>query len=266
MPEPLHVLVTGSAGRLGRAAVRELQQRGHRVRGFDRAATPALSDCIVGDLGDRTALQRAMDGIQCLVHLAATPDDDDVLERLVPDNVIGLFHVMESAREAGVQRIILASSTQVNWWQRERGEVPIRVADPPTPKYWYAATKMFMEAIGCSFVETHGISVLVARLGWCPRTRAQVDEIAALEWAQDMLSEPRGRGPFLRLCRRSPGEHSARRRLRDQPSASSGTFRSLGFDDLAGVPATATMAAGHRDHSLKSSSKPSSHEHPELLQ
>jgi uronate dehydrogenase len=204
MPVPIHVLVTGSAGRLGRAAVIGLQHRHHVVRGFDRAVTPVLSDCVVGDLSDRTALQRALAGIECLVHLAATPDDDDVLERLVPDNVIGLFHVMEAARAAGVKRIILASSSQVNWWQQMQGKVPIRVSDPPSPKYWYAATKMFMEAIGRGFAETHGISVIVARLGWCPRTRAQVEEIAAAEWKQDIYLSPRDAGRFFACAVEAP--------------------------------------------------------------
>jgi nucleoside-diphosphate-sugar epimerase len=204
MPDPIHVLVTGSAGRLGRAAVSALQDRGHVVRGFDRVATPALRGGMVGDLADRTAIDRAMEGIECLVHLAATPDDDDVLQRLVPDNVVGLFHIMEAARVAGVQRIILASSTQVNWWQRVRGEGPIRVSDPPSPKAWYAATKMFMEAIGRSFAETHGISVIVARLGWCPRTPAQVEEIAAAEWAQDLYLSPSDAGRFFACAVEAP--------------------------------------------------------------
>ena len=93
-------------------------------------------------------LERAMDGIQCLVHLAATPDDDDFLTQLLEPNIAGLYHVMEAARLARVRRIILASSGQVNWWQQQTGPWPIRADDPPSPKYWYAATKMFMEAIG----------------------------------------------------------------------------------------------------------------------
>ena len=62
MPAPISVLVTGSSGRLGRAAVAELQRRGHAVRGFDLVAAPGLADCIVGTLADRAALDRAMGG------------------------------------------------------------------------------------------------------------------------------------------------------------------------------------------------------------
>lgn len=198
------VLVTGSSGRIGRAAVAELKARGHRVRGFDRVPTPGLDDMVLGDLADRAAMDRAMDGIDCLIHLAATPDDDDFFTRLVPDNIIGLYHVMEAARTAGVRRLVLASSGQVNSAQQITGPFPIHPHDPPSPRYWYAATKMFMESIGYSFAERHGLSVIVARLGWCPRTRAQVEEIRAANWAQDVYLSPADAGRFCACCVEAP--------------------------------------------------------------
>jgi nucleoside-diphosphate-sugar epimerase len=204
MASPISVLVTGSSGRIGRAAVAELQQRDHTVRGFDRTPTPGLADCIVGDVTDRAALDRATEGIATLIHLAATPDDADFLTELLPNNLAGLYHVMESARLAGVRRILLASSGQVNWWQQMRGDFPVRASDPVTPKAWYAASKMFMESIGSSFVEMYGISVIVARLGWCPRTRAQVDEIAASEWARDIYLSPGDAGRFCACAVEAP--------------------------------------------------------------
>ena len=41
-----------------------------------------------------------------------------------------------------VWRLVLASSGQVVWWQRQTGPWPIDVNTPPTPRYWYAATKV----------------------------------------------------------------------------------------------------------------------------
>jgi len=204
MSASLSVLVTGSSGRIGCAAVAELQRRGHAVRGFDLIPSPGLADCVVGTLGDRSALDRAMEGIACLVHLAATPDDDDFLTSLLPNNITGLFHVMESARCAGVQRMVLASSGQVNWWQQRSGPFPIRPQDPPSPKYWYAATKMFMEAAGRSYSEIYGMSVIVARLGWCPRTRAQAEEIAASELFRDIYFSPGDVGRFFACAVEAP--------------------------------------------------------------
>jgi nucleoside-diphosphate-sugar epimerase len=197
MGSPISVLVTGSSGRVGRAAVAELLRHGHTVRGFDLTPTPGLTDCVIGSVTDCTAIDRAMQGIHTLIHLAATPDDADFLTELLPNNLTGLYHVMESARAAGVRRIILASSAQVSWWQMHLGPYAIRPEDPVSPKHWYAATKMFMEAIGRSFAEMHGISVILARLGWCPRTREQVDEIAASELYRDIYFSPGDVGRFF---------------------------------------------------------------------
>jgi nucleoside-diphosphate-sugar epimerase len=206
MSKSVSVLVTGSSGRIGRAAVAELQRRGHAVRGFDLTPASGLRDCVIGNLQDRAAITRAMEKIECLVHLAATPDDDDFLTSLLPNNITGCFHVMEAARLAGVRRIVLASTGQVNWWQQSTGPFPIRPGDPPSPKSWYAATKMFMEAAGRSFAEMHGVSVIVARLGWCPRTPEQVAEIAASELFRDVYFSPGDVGRFFACAVEAPPE------------------------------------------------------------
>src|SRR5438132_1162325 len=191
------VLVVGSAGRIGQAVVAVLHRRKIPVRRFDIVNTPGVEDCVVGDITKPEGLNRAADGVGTLIHLAATPDDDDFMARLLPNNIVGVYHVMEAARLGGVRRLVLASSGQVNWWQRAAGKLPVRLQDPPSPRYWYAATKMFLEAIGRGYAETHGISVVVVRLGWCPRTPEQVQEIATNDWAQDVYLSPGDAGRFF---------------------------------------------------------------------
>ena len=197
----LPVLVIGSAGRIGQAVIAELKTRGIPHRGLDRVSTPGLPGAVVADITDAAALARAMAGVKTVIHLAGTPDDvEDVLGDLIPNNVVGLYCVMEAARLNGVERIVLASSGQVNWWQRRTGPLPVRVSDPPSPRYWYAAGKVFMESIGRGYAETHGISVIAARLGWCPRTRAHLEEIGANEWAKDVYLSPKDAGHFFADC------------------------------------------------------------------
>jgi nucleoside-diphosphate-sugar epimerase len=204
MAETSPVLVTGSAGRIGQAVVRELSARGRRVRGYDRVPTPCAAEHVVGDLLDAEALHAAARGAEALVHLAATPDDDDFLTQLLPNNVIGVYHVLEAARQAGVRRLVLASSGQVVWWQRIRGPLPVRADDPPTPRYWYAATKVFLEAAGQAYAESHGLSVVVVRLGWCPRTPEHVRELAATDWGPDVYLSPGDAGRFFACAVEAP--------------------------------------------------------------
>jgi uronate dehydrogenase len=200
------VLVTGSSGRIGQAVVAELTRRHLRVRGFDRTPAAGLADSVIGDLSDPAAIQHAVRGIDCIIHLAATPDEADFLTQLMPNNIAGLYHLMEAARLADVRRLVLASSGQVNWWQEKLGPWPVRTDDPPSPKYWYAATKMFLESIGRGFAETHGMSVIIARLGWCPRTREQVDEIAASELWRDVYLSPGDAGRFFACAVGAPDD------------------------------------------------------------
>ncbi len=191
------VLVTGSSGRIGRAVVKELQARNHRVRGFDRVGTPGLPDMAIGTLTNEREVAQAMQGVQTVVHLAATPDDADFLSEIVPNNIIGVHHIFEQAQKAGVRRMIAASSGQVVWYQRITGPVPVGVDVQPTPRYWYAAAKMFLEGAGRSFAEKFGMEVLAVRLGWCPRTPEQVEEIRATDWAQDVYLSPNDAGRFF---------------------------------------------------------------------
>ncbi len=196
MSSPL-ILVTGSSGRIGKAVVNALIAKGKAVRGFDRTPTPGLADMVVGTLTSEADVVRAMIGVHTVIHLAATPDDADFLTEIVPNNIIGVYHVLESAQKAGVQRLILASSGQVVWYQRLTGPFPIGADAQPTPRYWYAAGKMFLEAAGRSFAEKFGMEVLAVRLGWCPRTPEQVEEIRAEEWAQDVYLSPNDAGRFF---------------------------------------------------------------------
>jgi uronate dehydrogenase len=196
MATPL-ILVTGSSGRIGQAVVRELVARRHPVRAFDRVVTPGISDSVIGDITDATACRRALAGVTTLIHLAATPDDvDDPVKDLFGPNIVGVYQVFEAARAAGVERMILASSGQVVWGQRTTGPLPITSEVQPTPRGWYAATKMFLEGAGRAFADAHGMTVLVVRLGWCPRP-GQEKEIAASAWAQDVYLSPGDAGRFF---------------------------------------------------------------------
>jgi len=163
------ILVTGAAGAIGVPVCRELLERGHEVRGLDRVRTPDLSDSLVADIEDRAGVREAMRGIQAVVHLAAQPDDADFAERLAGPNVLGLFHVMDAARQEGTQRVVLASSIQTlgKWWRRDRTEPASTLQ--ASPSNHYGLTKVWAERMGEMYAHTYAMSVIAARVAFMVR-------------------------------------------------------------------------------------------------
>jgi nucleoside-diphosphate-sugar epimerase len=211
MKQAQRVVVTGSAGRVGRAAVRELAARGHTVIGFDLRPTPGIpaDQSVVATLTDVAAFHQAATGADCIIHLAATPDDiqfprgqpphdrDNFLSELVPNNVVAPYQVMEAARTLGVHRVVVASTGQVIDGYLRAGQIPVTTDLLPKPRYLYACTKVFLEALGQVYAKEHKIEVLAVRLGWCPRDAGQVSEIAAGEMFQDVFLSPGDAGRFF---------------------------------------------------------------------
>jgi nucleoside-diphosphate-sugar epimerase len=114
------VLVTGGAGHLGANLVRRLLDDGLRVRALLREednneAMDGLDvERVYGDLRDRAAVQRAVDGTELVYHAAAkvsTIDGDEEHKREIFDcNVLGTRHMLEAARQAGVRRTVVTGS------------------------------------------------------------------------------------------------------------------------------------------------------------
>lgn len=140
--------------------------------------------------------------------LAATPDDpvwplpkeagDNFLDELVPNNLIATYHILESARQTGVKKVILASTGQVVWDQSFDGPYPIRVDAKPTPRWWYASTKVFLESIGEAYAKQGFFSVIAIRLGFCPRDKGHVELIASNGTRRSgCLSQPERCRPVL---------------------------------------------------------------------
>lgn len=204
MDKALSVLVTGSAGRIGGAACAGLLARGHRVRGFDARPTPGVADAMVGDLSNAAAVRRAMEGIEVVAHLAATPDEDDFLGKLVPNNIVGVYNVLEAARQAGVRRVILASTGQVV--MGHEGPWPITPEMPYSPRNWYSAAKVMTEVVGQVYAYVHGQSIIVARLGWCPRDREHAAKLAVDEVGKDVYLSPGDAGRFYACAVEAPAE------------------------------------------------------------
>jgi len=111
------ILVTGASGFVGSAVVRLLVEAGHEVRVLIRPTSPrtnlagARLDIVEGDLLDTASLERALQGVRHLFHVAA---DYRLWERhadaIIRTNIEGTRVLMQAAQHAGVERIVYTSS------------------------------------------------------------------------------------------------------------------------------------------------------------
>jgi nucleoside-diphosphate-sugar epimerase len=114
----------------------------------------------------------------------------------VPNNIIGTYAVMEAARKGEVSRVILASTGQVIDGHLRAGRIPVTPALVPQPRYLYACTKVFAEAIGWAYSQQHAIEVLVVRLGWCVRP-GQEEEFRESPFGPDVYLSQADAGRFF---------------------------------------------------------------------
>jgi uronate dehydrogenase len=120
------------------------------------------------DLLDWGALAGAFRGAEAVLHLAVAPGhsgayEEDAFNDLRFDvNVKGTYHVFESARRAGVRRVVLVSSLMVVWGHGAEGLVP---GDAPArPVGTYALTKHLAEEVARHYAGAHGLEVVTLRI------------------------------------------------------------------------------------------------------
>ncbi len=158
------LLITGATGRVGRAVVAGLGERYH-VRAFGRApvALPGVAETALGDIADLEAFRAAARGMEAILHLAAVARSRAAWEDVRDANIDGAYNCFEAARLEGIRRVVFASTSQViNGYPPDQ---PITWATPPRPQSYYAASKVFGEALGAMYADQHGLEVVCVRIG-----------------------------------------------------------------------------------------------------
>jgi uronate dehydrogenase len=162
------ILILGAAGTIGRAVREGLRGRYRLMRLADivpQAPAEPGEECIDAELTNMAALATAMDGIDCVVHLAgvSVEPDERQWEQVLPANIVGTHNVFEAARQAGVQRVVYASSHHAIGFYRREDTIPASVA--PRPDSFYGVSKVFSEAMGRLYADKFGLNVVSLRIG-----------------------------------------------------------------------------------------------------
>lgn len=164
----MRVLMTGAAGGIGREARRGFAGRYTLLRLLDRAALEPAGpgeESVTADLEDIAALERAMEGIDCVVHLAgmSVEPESNAWPQVLAANIAGTHNVFEAARRAGIRRVVFASSHHaVGYYRRSR---ILTGSIAPRPDSYYGVSKVAGEALGRLYADKFGLGVVSLRIG-----------------------------------------------------------------------------------------------------
>ena len=165
----MRVLVTGGAGFIGSNLADAFLDQGHEVRILDDLSTgfaenvPVAAELIEGSISDRDVVVKAVDGMELVVHLAAHRAVlRSVEDPLATDtaNTHGTLTVLKSALDAGVRRVIYASSSSVYGLDPP---MPTPETALPRPLSPYGVTKLAGEHYVRVFAELYRMETVSFR-------------------------------------------------------------------------------------------------------
>ena len=197
MAEKLKLLVTGLNGVVGTALRPALEER-YTLSALSRSGVAGVPDDRVfkANITDIDSLRPAFEGIDVVLNLAADGGKsseagmDAGWDSMLHNNIIGAYNVLEVARQAGVSRVVLASSgaTSNGYELEEPYKSLVSTEDVELPESWdmvdefsepkpvslYGVTKLFGEDLGRYYALTTPLSVINLRISSC----GPVDEAA----------------------------------------------------------------------------------------
>lgn len=165
-------LVTGGAGFIGSNIVEELLKRGYSVRILDNFSTGKREnikefekdiELIEGDIRSYHTVQKAVKGIDIILHQAALPSvprsiNDPITTNEV--NVGGTLNILDAAKDAGVKRLVFASSSSI---YGDNPELPKHEEMIPKPLSPYAVSKLTGEYYLQVFNKLYGLETIALR-------------------------------------------------------------------------------------------------------
>ena len=169
---PMVYLVTGGAGFIGSNIVEELLKRGEKVRVLDNFSTgkrenilPFLDriELIEGDIRSYHIVREAVDGVDFVLHQAALPSVPRSIKDPITTNEVnvgGTLNILNAALDAGVKRVVYASSSSI---YGNSEVLPKREDMTPNPMSPYAVSKLAGEKYCQVFSEIYGLETVCLR-------------------------------------------------------------------------------------------------------
>jgi len=166
------IICTGGAGRLGQFVARRLAPKCDLT--ILDLAPPQDSDLhnvpfVKTDIRNLEALRKTFEGQDAIVHLAAIPNPRSApADVTFNTNVQGAWSVLQAAKDAGVKRVVVASSDRVFGLSYNPPDwppqlLPVNETHPVRPTEFYSLSKHITETIAQSFASQGELEVIVLR-------------------------------------------------------------------------------------------------------
>jgi len=158
----MNIVVTGGSGFLGKHLCRALLNNGHRVLNLDFHNNPEVTTYQL-DVLSQSAISPYFKGAEAVFHLASYIEAGESVEnpkKYLENNIMGTLSVLEAMREHNVKKFLFSSSAAV---YGEPLRTPIKEDDRTIPINPYGMTKLAMEGLVSSYVQSHGFTGVALR-------------------------------------------------------------------------------------------------------
>ena len=159
----MHVLITGANGTVGSAIIDRLGETDeYEFTRLDAEDHPDR-ETIVADITNLDELRGHFDDVDAVIHLAAAVDLSGSWEKILQNNIVGTYKILQAAAEAEVEKFVFASSIHtVGMYEIELSpeiydpdyDLAVTHEDPMRPDSFYGLSKVFGEAVGRLFIES----------------------------------------------------------------------------------------------------------------
>lgn len=165
----MKILITGAAGRLGKAVRAELASAGHVLRLADiKPIEKPEGESLQLDLTNEQSVLRAMEGIEAVAHLAfggiSRQSEVEIIRGNFDVNAKSTYWLLWAAHKCRVRRFVYASTLSVFGHTSRFVGKHFSEATPPAPADSYGLTKYFGEEACRMFAREFGLSVVILRL------------------------------------------------------------------------------------------------------
>ena len=162
-----NILITGAGGALGSVLRESLRPYAETLSLNGRQSLGEVRENekhFICDLADRDAVFEMLKGVDMVIHMGGAPREN-TFQVILDSNIVGSYNIYEGARQAGVKRVIYASSVHaIGFYECTQ---TIDAHSPQRPDSLYGVSKTFVENLSRYYFDKFGIESVCLRIGSC---------------------------------------------------------------------------------------------------